>query len=164
MTRVYRLLVHRKRLGLVTQHYMDVRSLPCRILHGDVSAKDFNAAWEELPWQTRWLYTAALPIAAVYFFLVLTREHIARELETSDLPSREEILQRDGDPGLDPVVRDARDAHLIQFLNSLVVSEGSSAQRIGVVWGAAHMPPVTRALLDDGYRVVESEWETVFEV
>jgi hypothetical protein len=55
-----------------------------------------------------------------------------------------------------------RDAKLIETLSAAVEKNGAGS-RIAVIYGAAHMRVASRLLTGKyGYRVVESEWLTVF--
>ena len=57
----------------------------------------------------------------------------------------------------------ARDLRLVEELNVVLTGNGNY-KRIGIVYGAAHMRAVSRALTEKyKFRVIKSEWIKVFD-
>lgn len=161
LTLSYRLAARRRRLGLVTQDTLRLKSLDARRVHGDVSADEFGSHWARMPWHIRVALLVLAPLYGAYLYMTATRASIARKLNTEDLESRKDILRAEVLPGLDDVAHHSRNAHLVAVIEAEL---NGPARRIAVVYGAAHMRAVTRLLMDKHeYRVVHSEWLTVFD-
>lgn len=72
------------------------------------------------------------------------------------MASRQEVL--DADNPVDKAIGEDRDRKVIETLEELL-AEAHDQRRIGVVWGASHMPAVARYLLQEkGYAVGHAEW------
>jgi hypothetical protein len=164
LTLSYSLMTRRKRLGLVTQHDA-LRLEECRaeLLHADVTTGEFVDGWLCIPWHWRIMISTVGPVYGAYRYFTASRASIAKDLGTEDLESREEILQSDDVPGFDETIMHRRDARLIKTIEG-VLGGHQEYQVIAVIYGAAHMRAVIRALMGKlRYRVVHSEWLTVFE-
>jgi len=164
LTLSYSLMAHRKRLGLVTQHDA-LRLEECRaeLLHADVTTGEFVDGWLRIPWHWRIMISVVGPVYGAYRYLTASRASIAKGLSTEDLESREEILQSDDIPEFDEAILHRRDARLVKTIEG-VLDGSRESQVIAVIYGAAHMRVVTRALMGKlRYRVVHSEWLTVFQ-
>jgi hypothetical protein len=163
ITLVYCLLGRFRRLGLCEQSYQQLLSLfTGKIIHGDVSAEAFAASWSHLPFKVRAFVLCAIPFVAISSFLVGSREFLARDLEVTDLPDREEILESEEEAALETMLLDNRDQHLIQVLTAYCTANRNKSELVAVLYGAAHMPPIWRQLYSLGYRVHSSSWEMVF--
>jgi tartrate dehydratase beta subunit/fumarate hydratase class I family protein len=80
-----------------------------------------------------------------------------------DLPRREETLSWEPETAaLTDAIVTARDNRLIEEIHEQF-NRPREAKRIAVVYGAAHMRAVVRALADSrGYHAKEAVWLTVF--
>lgn len=85
-----------------------------------------------------------------------------KDLEIHDFPftvREEQIL----DTPLAHMAMDARDQMLLEALARVHEARALEPIRVGVVYGAAHMPAVSNGLADRfGYRPRDAEWMTVF--
>ena len=81
-----------------------------------------------------------------------------------DLPTRDGELAADGRfDKLAELLLDDRDALLVRALEAIHEQRSQEPISVAVVYGAAHMPAVARALAARyGYRLVGAEWVTVF--
>ena len=163
-TRSYALFA--ARLGLVTQLELDLRALRPKVINTDLSAEEFDAAHAELPVAARMILPLFLPLAGLYFLLRGNRELLAEQLETSDLPNREEILSAsEATDALDDLLLSRRDRAFLLRLQSLFEDSRGKSITIGIIYGAAHMPAIFRFLSDQlHYRVVDSSWSLVFSL
>jgi hypothetical protein len=164
LTLSYSLMARRKRLGLVTQNQA-LRLEECRaeLLHADVTTGEFMDGWQRIPWHWRIVISTVGPLCGAYRYLTASRASIAKGLAVEDLESREEILQSDDMPEFEEAILHSRDARLIKTLEG-VLGGSRGSQVVAVIYGAGHMRAVTRALMGKHrYRVVHSEWLTVFQ-
>jgi len=158
-------LANSPRLGLVTQKVMKLDHLADRLVHADVSGEDFASQWSKLGLGLRAAAVLTAPIARLYFRHFATRQAIAAFLGLNLLKSREEILQGNDFEAMDKVVLTWRDRHLIKVLEEHRQKHRGNPISIAVVFGASHMRAVIRYLMsirEPRYRVVSSEWITVF--
>jgi hypothetical protein len=165
-TQSYRLIAKRRRLGLVYQGDALRRSdIETRWVHADLSAPEFGKAWVRAPlWQRLAVYFAA-PILGAYRYLTATRDSIARSLETTDLSPQDDLPLDDRLDALMDAFLTRRDGHLLACILRLHQEHRASETRAGILYGAAHIPPVVRLLQDRlGYRVQTADWVTVFEL
>ncbi len=156
-----------KGLGLATQQTMKLDHLADRLVHADVTGADFEDRWSKLgPWLRRAVIAGA-PVLGMYLRYFATRQSIASHLRLDLKKSREEILHSEDMKLFDDVVVTWRDQHLIGVIEQHRQKHQEKSFSIAVVFGAAHMRAVVRHLtksLDPGYRVVQSEWMTVFSL
>ncbi len=164
LTRAYAIAARRKRLGLVLQREALVISLlEQHKIHADVNAEEFAAAWGYIPLYQRMLLLLGAPFYGLWVYLTGTRESIGRHLSTEELQSRRDYDQIEAAPELEEAVITRRDARLFEEI-SRVLAENSAPARIGILYGVGHMRVVSRLLTNKyKYRVVESEWLTVFD-
>lgn len=167
ITLSYQIIKYVRRMDLVTQHDgMQLDGLRERIVNADIEKAAFNAGWSSLPLRFRALIFMAVPVIVVYLLLFGTRERIAGILAVNDLKSNEEVLETDEDiDRWEAFVLDERDRKLIDYLTKLEEKHDGSRQRVGVVYGARHMPAIVYFLMQKlGYRVVQAEWVKVFDL
>lgn len=162
----YRILSRVKRLELVTQSGLDLKSLTGRIRVADISGTDFEAGWQKLPLRLRLPVYAALPVYVAYLYFFGTKKFLARYMEFNDLPSREEELYWDETlEKLDNLVISRRDQILTKYLKQYYADNKDSATTLGIIYGAHHMRAIAQFLLDGlGFRVTKAEWITVFDL
>jgi len=163
LTRAYTLAARRKRLGLVLQRDgLEHALASSRRVRADVSAEQFAAAWVRIPLAQRAFLLVFAPLYGLWIFLTATRESIGRRLSTEEVESNRDVDFRESLPEFQEAVVTIRDAKLIEELSSAVEKSGVGT-RIAVIYGAGHMRVVSRLLTGKyKYRVVESEWITVF--
>lgn len=167
LTLAYRILARLRRMELITQNEgLDLRKLSEKTRHADISAKEFDQAWRQ---QSK-LFRASLyfiaPVVVVYLLVFGTKQLIAGHLAVEDLQDPDEDLHADADSErLDEILLGSRDRILNDNIGELIdTASGHQKQVIAVLFGAAHMRNVIRYLYDiRGYRIVKSEWLTVFD-
>ena len=164
LTLSYSIAAHRKRLDLVTQRNALV--LPLSQQHrirADINADQFALAWARIPWYQRLFLLLGAPALGFWIYLTGSRASIGRHLSTEEVESRQDFDPFESAPELEQLMRTTRDARLVEDL-ATALSGKEVFQRIGILYGAAHMRAVSRVLTQRyKYRVVESEWITVFE-
>lgn len=164
LTRAYSIAVYRKRLGLVRQR--DALLMPLlsqRKIHVDVSAEEFSTAWARIPLYQRALLLLGAPLYGLWLYFTWTRESIGRGLNIEELESTREFERFEGTPELEHMIATTRDMRLVEEV-SAALEKNPAGTRIGIVYGAAHMRVVSRLLASRyRYRVVASEWITVFD-
>jgi hypothetical protein len=146
---------------------MDLSHLRDRLVHADVSEDEFKKRWSKLDWTLRAAYIAISSIASLYFRYFLTRRTFARFLRWDSRKAWGENLPDDQEKAIDEVIVKWRDRHLIQVIDEHLQKYQNSSLSIAIVYGAGHMPAVVHHLTKrpkPGYRVVDSEWITVFTV
>lgn len=161
LTRSYRWL-DGGRLGLVTQPRMPAGAGGAERIHADVSQAEFEAAWKTLPLALRILCVAYAPWTGLRRRWFSTRDSLSQGLDVDDLRTRESSLFWDADSAaLQNVIRTRRDMRLCEKLTAVL--DRTEELSIAVVFGANHMPAVSRMLSDyAGFRPAGSEWMTVF--
>jgi len=153
------------RLGLVSQNKFPMSEIRGKLVHADIDSREFAAGFAQLPLAAKLLLPVFLPTFAIYFLFAGDRSWLARHLEVSDLALRESILDTDPDSeALDDLLLARRDLVLMKRLEA-ILSQSSGAGRIGVLYGAAHMPAVYTFLTQRlRFRVVRSGWTRVFSL
>ncbi len=161
LTSSYRWL-HGNRLGLVTQPKAPAGAGRAERIHADVTQAEFEAAWKTLPLAMRALCYVCAPWIGLGRRCFATREGLSRGRNVDDLTTRESSLSWDTEEALlRGVLLHQRDARLCETLAAVL--DRNEAQSIAIVYGAAHMPAVTRMLADyAGFRPSGSAWMTVF--
>ncbi|MEW2911200.1 hypothetical protein [Leisingera sp. JC11] len=161
LTSSYRWL-HGNRLGLVTQPKLPTGAGRAERIHADVTQAEFEAAWKALPLAHRALYFAYAPWIGVRRRCFATRDSLSRGRNVDDLSTRESSLSWDTEAALlMGVLLHQRDARLCEELGGVL--DRNEPQSIAIIYGAAHMPAVSRMLADyAGFRPAGSEWMTVF--
>jgi hypothetical protein len=119
-------------------------------------------AWRQIPRHERAFLVLGLPVILLAMCLAGPRRTLSTYLEREDLPSRTEILMADAYRSEDLILTQ-RDQLLANRIRSLVSEPAKAPGVVGIVWGARHMPAVTRILLGElHYRVRAAEWVTAF--
>ncbi|MCG8590944.1 MAG: hypothetical protein MJE66_16765 [Proteobacteria bacterium] len=154
------------RLGLVTQRELKLKALGPKIVNADMSADEFDEAHSQLPFFARAILPLALPLHGLHFLFRGSREHLARQLETTDLPPRERVLEATEETdALDRLLVARRDRAFLERLDSFIQASRSKPLKVGIVYGASHMPAIFRHLSRRyGYRVKSSGWTRVFSL
>jgi hypothetical protein len=163
LTLSYRLLAKRRRLNLVTQDAMKLKGVAPRLVRADVSPAEFEANWSHIPLRSRIALAVLAPLYGAYQYATASRESIGRHLSAEDVKSPELLEGREAAPEVHGALLDSRDARLAAAIES-VLTEPNPPTNVGIIYGAAHMTVVTDLLMSKhGYRVVHSEWLTVFD-
>jgi hypothetical protein len=163
----YTLVAKRKRLALVCQRDALPRAaIQSKLVHADVSAPEFADYWSRIPLRWRLFFYVAAPLRGAYDYLTASRESIARRCGTDDLASRDDVLDDDADlEAFRDAIMTRRDGRLLACVLRCHDESRSESKRIGVLYGAGHIPAVVRLLQDRlGYRVEQADWVTVFEL
>lgn len=163
LTTAYRLPGRRGRLGLVEQR-IDYAGLNAEVVNPDMTGRQLRAAWHAVPILHRAALLLAAPVVGAAFWLLGTRRMLARYAAVEDLPDATEVMLRDKAQALAELLLDRRDALLAATLDQVLAQHGDEAVAIAVVYGAGHMPALTRYLVAKyGFRPREAEWLTVFD-
>lgn len=158
----YQLLGTRRKLGLVQQR-IDYSRLEAEVITPDMTVGQLRAGWRAVPALQRAALLGLAPIMGIAFWMLGTRRMLARYVAVEDLPDVGEVALRDHAPALAELLLDQRDALLAAALDQVLARRPEQAVDIAVVYGAAHMPALTRYLLARyGFRPREAEWLTVF--
>ena len=109
-----------------------------------------------MPWKTRLLTWAAIPVVTVGQFFAGRRAIL--NLEVNDLPTAaEELRGEDLDEFMD-LLLGRRDDQVLAALAEIVRDRAEEKIDVAVVYGAAHVPGILRGLYTLGYRVVSADW------
>lgn len=115
----------------------------------------------------RLLALFVIPVLALAMSLVGTRRLLARyarHWNVEDLPGRAEDRMREKAPEATGVILDYRDARLVRALAAIHDDRHDEPIAVAVVYGAGHMPAVTRQLFARfGYRPRTAEWLQVID-
>lgn len=160
LTAAYR-WIDTARLGLQVQPKDMFTDGRARAVRADLDPAEFDALWRQAALSWRIAAQVVFPAAGLWRRLTATRAGLAREQCQDDLPSREAVMlwNRRSAPFLHAILT-ARDARLTSVLKRLLAGDGGGAT-IAVVFGAAHMPAVVRALGPAGFSPAESRWQSV---
>ncbi|MCE7009438.1 hypothetical protein LWC34_42480 [Kibdelosporangium philippinense] len=127
----------------------------------DMLGKEFTQKWSELPLVERLVANVAAPLTGLYLRTFGTREALACHLVTDD---DTDIDDWHPELGLDRLIKDERDALLIQALTKIHEERQHEQIDVAIAWGAAHVPPIVAYLMSAlGYVVIDAEWITVFD-
>jgi hypothetical protein len=167
LTLSYRVVRKINRMQLVTQQEaLRISELSDKIVTSDMHGETFNEHWGALPMSLRAQMLFFVPLYVLYLFFCGTKNVVAENISVDDLPSREEVLNYDEEFGrLDSLLLDKRDQVVISRIESLYQANRTDKKTVGVVYGAMHMRNIMRFLSEKlGYRIIGSEWITVFDL
>jgi hypothetical protein len=157
------LVSRRRRLGL-TEQDIDYAAAGVPVVWPDMSGREFRRHWSSVPVLHRLAVLLLAPPFAVASALLGTRRTIGRYLTQDDLPSFQDEQVSQLSPGLTQVIVDERDTLLTDCLAAICRDHAAERMDVAVVWGAGHMPAVTRELYRQfGYRPRSGEWLTIFD-
>jgi hypothetical protein len=164
LTTAYRTPARSKRLGLVVQdiNYAELVMAGVELLTPDITSEQFDRGFQAVPWPHRIGVLALAPVMAVGLRLFGTRRMFGRYAETGDLPTPVQEDLVDDENAMNRLIGDDRDKLLTTALHSLVQARSGEQIVVGVVYGAAHMPAVVRALASVGFKARSAEWLTAF--
>lgn len=144
LSRVYR-WIDPSRLGLVVQPKFAEPGVP--VLLDDLPGEDFGRLWRMAP---------------LWLRLTASRESIGRQLKTTSLPDRDDILFWTPERApLVHAVETVRDEVLCAAVLA-AVSRDDGPRSVAVIYGAAHFRALAPALKQAGFRGVDSIWIPVF--
>jgi hypothetical protein len=153
----YRVMPADEQSGLVEDD-IPYGDLGVPIVAPDVSAPEFDEGWRELPWKTRLLTWATIPVVTAGNFFAGRRGLLSPNVEVNDLPTAEEELRgEDLDRFVDLLLR-RRDDRALAALAEIVRDRADEEIDVAVVYGAGHVPGILRGLYALGYRVVTADW------
>jgi hypothetical protein len=159
----YRLPARRRRLALTVQN-IEYAGLGIPVIRPDMTARQFREGWRSVPLLHRLAIWCLVPPFALSFALLGTRRTLSRHVGTEDLPDPVEARTRQVLPQVTELILDHRDAMLADCLVSIYNAHRDEAFDVAVVYGAGHMPAITRELNRRfGYRPRTAEWLTVFD-
>ncbi len=162
ITRSYRWIRGNRTANLVVQPPYP-RNLAARIVHADLSAEEFKAAWRVVPFKMRALVNVAAPCIGLMRRWFGTRKTLAKGQSLDDLKQRREILDlRPETLALTRIIMEQRDARLLETLRKELRTGGF--HRLAVVYGASHMRTVIHEMISEGFHPAGSTWLTVFEI
>ena len=163
LTLAYRLPARRRRLALTVQS-IDYAGLGIPVVRPDMTARQFRERWRSVPLLQRLAIWCLVPPFALAFALLGTRRTLSRHLGAEDLPDPVEAQARQLMPQLHDVILDHRDRLLTDCLASIYAARHTEDIDVAVVYGAGHMPAVTRELFRRyGYRPRTADWLTVLD-
>jgi hypothetical protein len=148
ITRSYRLLRHKKSLGMVVQN-LDYGALDAKVVWPDLTGAEMDRGWDEIPLRQRLLFFLLLPVFVVWMLCFGSRRMIAREKfgETEQL------------------IMDRRDALLLDALALIHNEHHAEPIKVAIVYGAGHVTTVVRALHRRfGYIARSAEWLEVMKL
>ena len=160
LTRAYRWIAA-ERLGLTVQPKFKRDGV--QVVRADLPGVEFESIWNTAPRYERVLFEGGATLVGLWSRLVATRTMLGRNLSTTDLPDRDDVLvwSERRAPILDALCS-ARDAVLGHTVVDLLMQD-DDPRSIAVIYGAGHMGALSRELFKAGFRPVESRWMTVFE-
>jgi hypothetical protein len=156
-----------KQLGLSLQpRTPDPGAVSARIVHADLSGEEFRLAWRKIPMWLRGVSYLVAPAFGLWMRAFGTREALAKRLTLEDQPSQTELLNWNPETAaIDAALLDARDARLIERLDALLDEPSPEFKRIAIVYGAAHVRAVLKAITGRrGFFAENCEWLTVFSL
>jgi hypothetical protein len=122
----------------------------------DLTGDEFDEGFGELPWKTKLITWAAVPVVTVGQFFAGRRAML--NLEVNDLPTRAEELQGDDLDEFMDLLLGRRDERVLTALAEIVRDRAGETIDVAVVYGAGHVPGILRGLYKLGYRVVSADW------
>ncbi|MEO3413420.1 hypothetical protein AAFO92_02060 [Roseovarius sp. CAU 1744] len=126
--------------------------------NSDLDPETFRQSWKKIPLVRRIFFHVALRVIGLILRFGKARVLLSEALASSTI--------RDGDAmeaifgkEFRQVVLDDRDAALLRGCE--IAIERRPDDRVAIVWGAAHLPPLVTALMEKhGYRISNREWIT----
>jgi hypothetical protein len=162
ITRSYRLLRHKKSLGMVVQN-LDYGALNAEIIYPDLTGAEMDRGWEKIPLRQRLQTTLLIPIFMLWMLCFGTRQMLAQQLAMDDLPTPKQEAAEDairknfGET--EKLVVDRRDAMLLDALTRLHNEHHEDPIKVAIVYGAGHVTTVVRALHQRfGYTTRSADW------
>lgn len=103
----------------------------------------------------------AAPVMGLVFALRGPRAFLDDDLVVEDLPSTLQAEMMADNPVIHALT-DRRDKRLLDALGEIHAEHGDEPIRVGIVYGAGHVPAIASGLMDRyGYVPREAEWLTV---
>lgn len=127
--------------------------------NSDLDPDSFRRKWRRVPFVRRMLFHIALRVVGLILRFGKARQLLIDALANTTIDDGKAL---DSVFGKDfrKVILDDRDAALLKGCE--IAIRRRPGDRIAVVWGAAHLPQLTQALIaKHGYRITDREWITV---
>jgi hypothetical protein len=139
LSRSYRLLKHKKSLGMVVQK-LDYDALGAEVLQPDMTGAQMDRDWHDVPLRQRFLTSLLVPLFVVWMLFFGSRRVLAQRLATDDLPTPKQQAESDA---LDEnfaetqaLILDRRDQLLIDALAKIHEKHSEEPIKVAVVYGA----------------------------
>lgn len=166
LTRSYRLLRHKRSLGMAVQK-IDYEALNAEVVHPDITGAEMDRSWQQVPWLQRVTFALFVPFYILWMLCLGSRRVIAKHLAIDDLPSPKEQALADAAndkfEAMNELVVDRRDRLLLDALEQIHHQHASEPIKVGVVYGAGHTVVIVRALHKQyGYITRSGEWLDLF--
>lgn len=165
LTRSYRWAVGSKRLGLTMQPPFALpEGSAARIVHADLSATEFEAAWHKVPLGLRCLIYLVAPLIGLSLRWRGSRGALSKRLRMDVEPTIKEALINPETAILAEVILKQRDDRLLEILGR-ELDQFQGPGQIAVIYGAAHMRAVIRELTDvRDFKPGDFSWVTIFSL
>lgn len=160
MTQSYKIITRKKSLNLVTQkEALNIKELPVNLIHGDVTNREFNSAWKNIPFYYKSLLLVIAPLYGIYSYLTSTRESIAKGHTVDDNTAFDNLPTNKASIAQREAIRVSRDKQLIRTVEEHINKLGHTKSRTAIIYGANHIPAVMYFLTQEcNYKVKNSEW------
>jgi hypothetical protein len=158
LTATYRVIPANDESGLVEDD-IPYGDLGVPIVTPDLTGEEFDEGFGELPWKTRLLTWAAIPVVSVGQYFAGRRTIL--NLEVNDLPTAAEELRSENWDDFMDLLLGRRDEQVSSVLAEIVRDRAGERIEVAVVYGAAHVPGILRGLYTLGYRVLSADWVMV---
>jgi hypothetical protein len=164
VTRSYRWLVgSRAMAGLIVQPQVEREMVKGRVVHADLSGREFAQEWRKAPLLVRAIIFLLAPIVGLRR-RYSGRGALAKDLACDDEPSMAELLAMSPETGgLMQAIMTSRDSRLVEKLEAELADP--QTRTLAIVYGALHMRAVVRTLTKShGYVATGAEWRLVFDL
>jgi hypothetical protein len=160
LTSVYRSETLQLRLGLQVQP-RDLCDVGIPVVRPDMSGPEFEERWRRIGLPERAFWYATVPAFGLYTRLFMSREMLARELQTD---CETLAIQEPSGFELHEIVLDQRDALLCAEASRIHTERCEEEIDVAVVYGAGHVAPLVAHLrARHGYVPRDAEWLLVFD-
>lgn len=127
--------------------------------NSDLDPDTFRRKWKTIPFFRRMLFHVALRLIGLILRFGKARQLLTDALSTTSIDDGKALERVFGKEFRNVILND-RDAALLNACETAI--ERRPDDRIAVLWGAAHVPQLTQALVErHGYRITDREWITV---
>jgi tetratricopeptide (TPR) repeat protein len=161
LTLTYRLLTLNRGAGLVEQD-IDYSRFDAAVINPDVTADEFQGAWQRIPWTFRLMAFCVVPVVVLGELIGGRRAIWSAAMEVNDLPSLDDELFSESAPEFEQALLGDRDARLLAELVRVHEERGDEEIEVAIVYGAGHVPAIVHGLRARlGYVARAGDWLTV---
>lgn len=156
-----------RKLDLVLQREaLCMRNLKPKLIHADFDRHKGAEEWEKLRFTEKVKFRYIYPARMLWRSREMTRRKLVKEFMASSEEAWLAYGPLENEPGsMWNYIIAARDEVLLNVVKNKIKKDGRENKRVGIVYGAAHMKPVIRLLIDQFKYVPEHpEFLEVFEV